>query len=232
MLKSDSVKILYVEDDETLSFITKDNLEMKGYEVDFCANGEDALVKFNHSMYDICILDVMLPKLDGFTLAKKIREINKQIPIIFLTAKSTTEDKIVGLKTGADDYITKPFTIEELVLKIEIFLKRRSVIRYPEEKRITMGKYVFDFDNFILECDNHNKNLTLKEAQLLRYFFYNQGRILKREDILEDLWGKNDYFMGRSLDVFISRLRKYIKKDPTLSIENIHGVGFKFEIKS
>lgn len=232
MLKSDSVKILYVEDDETLSFITKDNLEMKGYEVDFCANGEDALVKFNHSMYDICILDVMLPKLDGFTLAKKIREINKQIPIIFLTAKSTTEDKIVGLRTGADDYITKPFTIEELVLKIEIFLKRRSVIRYPEEKRITMGKYVFDFDNLILECDNHNKNLTLKEAQLLRYFFYNQGRILKREDILEDLWGKNDYFMGRSLDVFISRLRKYIKKDPTLSIENIHGVGFKFEIKS
>lgn len=223
-------RILYVEDDETLSFVTKDNLELKGYMVDYCADGEEALKEFKNTQYDICVLDIMLPKMDGITLAKKIRETNKQIPIIFLTAKSTSEDKIAGLKTGADDYITKPFTIEELILKIEVFLRRRSIVHDNTETIMKIGYYTFDFSNLLLTIGDDERKLTFKEAEILRYFWNNRQKVIKREDILEDLWGKNDYFIGRSLDVFISRLRKYLKKDPGLKIINIHGIGFKFEL--
>ena len=179
--------------------------------------------------FDLCILDVMLPEVDGFTIAKEIRKYDQEVPIIFLTAKSLKEDKLHGLKLGGDDYITKPFSIEELILKIEIFL-RRSKISIPQEVlNFRIGAYDFDYKNLSLKRESNQKVLTQKEADLLKYFVQNKNMVLKRSDILETIWGEDDYFMGRSLDVFISRLRKYLKEDDALKIENIHGVGFKLK---
>ncbi|MFC2137553.1 response regulator transcription factor, partial [Bacteroidota bacterium] len=222
-------KILYVEDDETLSYITKENLEIEGFEVDHCLDGVSGYELYNKEKYDLCILDVMLPKLDGFELAKKIRKINEEIPIIFLTAKSAKEDKITGLKTGADDYITKPYSIEELILKIEVFLKR-SKINHPfngNKNILKIGDSEFNQNNLTFITENKISKLTYKEAELLSLLIQNQNKIISREDILIAIWGRNDYFLGRSLDVFISRLRKHLKNDTCLKIENIHGVGFK-----
>ena len=171
----------------------------------------------------------MLPEVDGFTIAKEIRKYDQEVPIIFLTAKSLKEDKLHGLKLGGDDYITKPFSIEELILKIEIFL-RRSKISIPQEVlNFRIGAYDFDYKNLSLKRESNQKVLTQKEADLLKYFVQNKNMVLKRSDILETIWGEDDYFMGRSLDVFISRLRKYLKEDDALKIENIHGVGFKLK---
>jgi len=226
-------KILYVEDDETLSFITKENLEIKGYVVDHCIDGFICLDLYKKNKYDLCILDVMLPKLDGFELAKKIRKSNEDIPIIFLTAKSAKEDKITGLKTGADDYITKPYSIEELVLKIEIFLKRSKInATFNGDKNITkIGNSEFNQNDLTFKTNNKVAKLTYKEAELFKLFIQNQNKIISREEILTAIWGKNDYFLGRSLDVFITRLRKHIKNDDMLKIENIHGIGFNLNIK-
>lgn len=228
-----NANILYVEDDPTLSFITKENLELKGYSIDYFENGELALNAFTRHKYNLCILDVMLPKLDGFTLALKIREQDKDIPIIFLTAKSAKDDKITGLKTGADDYITKPFSIEELVLKIEVFLKRSVVTNQSSNSiaKVSIGNFTFDFENLLLVIGEKDKKLTYKEAELIRFLNENKNTILKREDILTHVWGNNDYFLGRSLDVFISRVRKYFINDDSVKIENIHGVGFRFRVK-
>ena len=232
-MENKNAKILYAEDDETLSFVTKDNLEQRGYNVDFAPDGEVAVSLYNKGTYDICILDVMMPKLDGFTVAQKIREVNKQIPILFLTAKSTNEDKIFGLKTGADDYITKPFSIDELVLKIEIFLKRKNIVEDDiKTNKYQIGQTIFDAGNQEINYQDQKKGLTAKEAQLLQFLIENKDRVIKREDILIKLWGKDDYFLGRSLDVFISRLRKYLKPDNSIRIENIHGVGFRFEVNN
>lgn len=219
-------KILYVEDDINLSFVTKDNLEEQGYEIIHCENGEIGLETFQNNSFDLCILDVMLPKMDGFSLAKKIRTHNQDVPIIFLTAKSQKIDTIEGLKTGADDYITKPFSIEELILRIEIFLKRNKITQNQnKQNQFQIGKHFFDFDDLLLSYKKETNRLTLKEGELLKYFCLNQNKILKREAILIAVWGKDDYFLGRSLDVFISRLRKYLKG--SVQFENIHGVGFK-----
>ena len=222
-------KILFVEDDVYLSFVTRDNLEIAGYEIILSDNGIEAFELFSKQKVDICILDVMLIEMDGFTLAKKIREVNKEIPIIFLTAKSLKEDKIAGLKIGADDYITKPFSIEELILKIEIFLKRSKISysKIVEQDIITIGSYILDFNNLSLKNEDSQIRLTLKEAELLRYLIINKNNILRKEQILKDIWGNDDYYLSRSLDVFISRLRKYLKSDTTISIENIHGIGFR-----
>ncbi len=222
-------KIFYVEDDETLSFVTKDNLEINGYQVDHFLDGEAAIEAFSNQ-YDICILDVMLPKKDGFTLATEIRRKNSEIPILFLTAKSLKEDRIMGLKLGADDYITKPFSIEELILKVEVFLKRKY-IDIQVVSKISLGIYEFDYKNLSLALDDDVETLTQKEADLLKMLTENRNQVIKREDILEKIWGQNDYFLGRSMDVFISRLRKYLKADPNISIDNVHGVGFRFVIK-
>ena len=223
--------LLYVEDDESLSFVTRDNLELQGYKVSYCPDGKKAQAAFEPGKYDLCILDVMLPEIDGFTLAQHIRSIDAQVPIIFLTAKSLKEDKIHGLRLGADDYITKPFSIEELILKIEVFLKRSQRVLPETVKEVyKVGKYKFNHNDLHLANGNFDKTLTQKEADLLKFFIENKNEVLKRSHILESLWGENDYFMGRSLDVFISRLRKYLKEDPSLKIENIHGVGFKFKV--
>lgn len=219
-------KILYVEDDETLAFLTKDNLEQNDYIVDHFTNGRDGINAFNKKGYDLCLLDVMLPEIDGFQMAENIRTKNKDIPILFLTAKSLKEDKIQGLQLGADDYITKPFSIEELILKIEIFLKRKY-IAIPDKRTYVIGKFILDHKNLKLKDGDKEEKMTQKEADLLKLLIENKNNTLRREEILKKLWGENDYFLGRSMDVFISRLRKYLRPDDSLTIENVHGVGFR-----
>lgn len=219
--------ILYVEDDASLSFVTRDNLELQGYTITHCVDGKEALEAAQKQHFDLCILDIMLPEIDGYTVAQEIRKMNTHVPILFLTAKSMKEDRIHGLKLGADDYITKPFSIEELILRIEVFL-RRSKNNIPPPNVIQIGRYQLDYPNLTLTYDNIQRRLTQKEADLLKFLFEHRNRVVKRATILEQLWGEDDYFLGRSLDVFISRLRKYLNRDPNLRIENIHGVGFCF----
>jgi DNA-binding response OmpR family regulator len=223
-------RILYVEDDESLSFVTRDNLELQGYSVEHCSSGRRGLDIFRKEKFDLCVLDVMLPEMDGFTLAEEIRRYDSHVPIIFLTAKSLKEDKLHGLKIGGDDYLTKPFSIEELILKIEIFLRRSQLVRPAPTTVFSVGAYELDYPNLTLRHQSEEGiTLTQKEADLLRMFAENKNLVLKRSDILIKLWGEDDYFLGRSLDVFISRLRKYLRADETVKIENIHGVGFKLK---
>ena len=222
--------LLYVEDDESLSFVTKDNLELQGYHITYCEDGLKAMAKIKDDIFDLCILDVMLPDVDGFTIAEEIRKYNTQVPIIFLTAKSLKEDKIRGLKLGADDYLTKPFSIEELILKIEIFLKRSKINSPSTPTYLTIGRYLLDHKNLSLKYGDAAKTLTQKEADLLKMFLENKNEVIKRSLILETLWGEDDYFLGRSLDVFISRLRKYLVQDDRIKIENIHSVGFRMKV--
>jgi len=222
-------RLLYAEDDETLSFITKDHLELQGYEVVHCVNGALAYEAFKNEKFDLCIFDVMLPEMDGFTLAENVRKKDQQIPILFLTAKSLKEDRIHGLKLGGDDYLTKPFSIEELILKIEIFLRRSRVFESPSlEVELKVGIYTYLPLEYQLVNDTNVRILTQRESELLDFLLKNINRVIKRSVILESLWGEDDYFMGRSLDVFISRLRKYLGDDPAIKIDNIHGIGFKF----
>jgi DNA-binding response OmpR family regulator len=227
-------KILYVEDDLTLSYVTKDNLELKGYKIYHCDDGLKALDLLQNEKFDLCILDIMLPKMDGFSLAEKIREKDQDIPIIFLTAKSMLEDRIKGLTIGGDDYLTKPFSIEELVLKIEVFLKRsrKTDQNTPDNNLVQIGEYTFDPNNLSLILHNTVTNLTSREADLLKYLCNNLNSIVKREDILIAVWGDDSYFLSRSLDVFISRLRKYLKEDKRVKIRNVHGVGFCLSVSS
>lgn len=223
-------KILYAEDDETLAFLTKDNLEQNGYEVTHCADGNKCLETFKKGTFDICIFDIMMPKMDGFELAAAIRKGNTDIPIIFLSAKTLKEDRIKGLRLGADDYLIKPFSIEELLLKIEIFLKRSHKSKPIENAIYTIGKYQFDSKNFLIYNDIEKISLTQKDSDLLHYFINHKNTVLKREQILNAIWGNDDYFKGRSLDVFISKLRKIFADEQRISIENLHGIGFKFVV--
>jgi len=220
---------MYVEDDEVLAFITKDNLEENGYNISHFPDGLQAYEAFKKENFDLCIIDIMLPKMDGFTLAEKIREIDYEVPILFLTARSLKEDKIKGLTIGADDYITKPFSIEELILKIQVFLKRKKIIAIEKKAVFNVGKYIFDYSDLTLSYKDDYRRLTQKEADLLVYLYENKDRLIKRSEILKKIWKQDDYFAGRSMDVFISRLRKYLSKDKNIEIENIHGVGFKFK---
>jgi DNA-binding response OmpR family regulator len=222
-------KILYAEDDETLAFLTKDNLEQY-YDVTHCDDGEIALNAFKKDAFDICILDIMMPKMDGFELAENIRKANSEVPIIFLSAKTLKEDRIKGLRLGADDYLVKPFSIEELLLKIEIFLKRTNKNVTVDKSLYTVGKYQFDSKNYLVFTDSEKISLTQRESDLLKLFLNNKNVVLKREEILKSLWGDDDYFMGRSLDVFISRLRKILSNEEGIAIENLHGIGFKFSV--
>ncbi|NBC08235.1 MAG: response regulator [Bacteroidetes bacterium] len=226
--------ILYVEDDESLSYVTKDNLELQGYQVTHCISGGEALEMIEggkEEAFDLYILDVMLPDTDGFAIARAIRAHDEQTPILFLTAKSLKEDRLHGLRLGADDYITKPFSIEELILKVEVFLRRSSVNVPPSSGQYRLGRFWFDYPNLALKDEEGSRRLTQKEADLLNVFAQQQNQVIRRSDILEQLWGEDDYFLGRSLDVFISRLRKYLKADKRLQIENIHGVGFRLRVE-
>ncbi|NOX48017.1 MAG: response regulator transcription factor [Chlorobi bacterium] len=221
-------RILYVEDDLSLGYVTKDNLELRGYDISLCEDGKLALAAFREQNFDLCILDVMLPKMDGFALASKIRETDEDIPILFLSAKSMKEDRIEGLTVGGDDYITKPFNIEELALKIEIFLKRSRITNKKEKTAaiLEIGEFRFDPENLLLEHKNGEKRLTSRESELLVYFASNQNKVLKKEQIMKEVWDNSSYFNSRSLDVFVSRLRKYLRDDPNIRINNIHGIGF------
>jgi DNA-binding response OmpR family regulator len=223
-------KILYAEDDETLAFLTKDNLE-QNYDVIHCSDGEIALEAFKNNAFDVCILDIMMPKIDGFELAEAIRKLNSDVPIIFLSAKTLKEDRIKGLRLGADDYLVKPFSIEELLLKIEIFLKRSQKSTVVDKNNYTIGKYQFDSKNYLVFTATEKISLTQREAELLKLFLDNKNVVMKREEILKSLWGTDDYFMGRSLDVFISRLRKILANEKGIAIENLHGIGFKFSMQ-
>lgn len=223
-----SKRILLVEDDPSLGFVIKDNLTMKGYEVTLCADGEEGQRTFQQQAFDLCIFDVMMPKKDGFSLAQTVRETDQNVPLLFVTAKAMLEDKITGFTAGGDDYIIKPFSMEELCLRIEVFLKRSSG-HLSTDQTFQLGQFSFDSHNFILNHPSHTKTLTQKEAEVLKLLCQNTDRVLKREEILKSVWGDDDYFMGRSMDVFISKLRKYLKEDPSVQIVNYHGVGFRLE---
>lgn len=223
--------ILLVEDDLNLGLLIMDLLEDEGYQVKLCKDGESALNSFQKDTYSLCLLDVMLPKIDGFTIANEIRENDKKIPIIFITAMSLKEDKLKAYSIGADDFIVKPFDEEELIWKIKAILKRMPETQNEVVEPIHIGKFTFDFENQNLILANKSKRITVKESELLLYLVRKQNKILKREEILTDVWGENDYFLGRSLDVFITKLRKYLKDDPSIKIENVFNVGFVFKVK-
>lgn len=227
-------RIFYVEDDLNLSFVVKDCLQIAGHEVYHFTKGDEAINAFQNTDFDICILDVMLPNIDGFTIAKTIRNKNFQIPIIFISARIQLEDKLEALNIGGDDYLFKPFSIEELLLKVNIFLRRKKVetdLDDDQNRIYEFGIFTYDTGNLVLRADQEEIRLTQREADLLTYFIKNQGKLLRREDILLALWGQEDYFLGRSLDVFISRIRKYLSLDKTVYIENVPRVGFKLVIE-
>ncbi len=226
-----SSRILLVEDDPTLGYVIKDGLAHKGYDVTLCKDGEQGQSVFEQQLFDLCIFDVMMPKKDGFTLAKSIRDKNTQVPILFVTAKTMLDDKMEGFRAGGDDYILKPFSMEELVMRIEVFLRRSKSNGHEPSGSFELGSFKFDAKNFKLNHPSGEKVLTPKEAEVLKLLCLHQERVLKREEILTTVWGDDDYFMGRSLDVFISKLRKYLKEDSNVEIVNYHGVGFKLEVK-
>ncbi|MBL7779295.1 MAG: response regulator transcription factor [Chitinophagales bacterium] len=224
-------KILLVEDDTNLGNLLQDSLELKNYDVVLKRNGEDAFNDFKVNKYDMCIFDVMMPKKDGFTLAKDVRRINSAVPIIFLTAKALKEDTIEGLKLGADDYITKPFSMEELNLRMDNIFKRMPKTEVSTQNQFRIGN--FDFDNTlrVLKIGTVETKLTTKESELLKMLALYQDRLLEREVALTTVWGTDSYFAGRSMDVYIAKLRKMLKDDPNVEILNIHGTGFKLIVK-
>lgn len=223
-----SIKILLAEDDPNLGFVIKDNLSDKGYQVTHCINGLDAERAIYKEKYDLYLFDVMMPKKDGFTVAEEIRKEDKDIPIIFLTAKSLKEDKIKGLTLGADDYITKPFSMEILELKMNAILRRTEKHEVQTAlDEYTAGDCVLDYKNHKLTVKGTEIKLTTKENELLRLFFEKKNQILERELALKHVWQDDSYFTARSMDVFISKIRKYLKDDERLQILNIHGQGYK-----
>ncbi len=225
------VKILLVEDDLNLGLIISDHLKSDGYAVSLCNNGVEAMQRFNEDKFHLCIFDVMLPRKDGFTLTRDIRKTNSEIPILFLSARGMTEDKVEGFNAGGDDYLSKPFSIEELQLRIKALLKRVNIkVDEKEQTNYLLGIFVFDTENQTLVSNDQIKTLTKKEVQILKILFKYKNQVVSREVILNAVCGQNDYFIGRSLDVFITKLRKYLREDPKILISNIHGVGFKFEI--
>ncbi|MBM3165307.1 MAG: response regulator transcription factor [Bacteroidetes bacterium] len=226
------ISLLLAEDDINLGFVIADQLRDEGYRVSLATDGADALKRFSEEAYHLCIFDVMMPKKDGFALAKDIRKVNKDIPILFLTAKAMTEDKIEGFNAGGDDYLTKPFAAEELSLRIRALLKRVNLqIDQTEEKILNIGAFLLDTENLKLSINGLENGLTKKEVQILKLLFKFHNQVLPREVILNTVWGQDDYFVGRSLDVFITKLRKYLKADSRINIKNIHGIGFKMEVK-
>ena len=220
------VNILLVEDDLNLGFLLIEFLELKGFAAKLYRDGQTAFTGFQNGHFDFCILDVMLPKIDGFTLAKKMKVLSPQIPIIFLTARSLKEDKMKGYEIGVDDYITKPFDEDELYYKITAILNRSHLSKSTGESTFQIGRFRFDFQNQLLEIDGQKRRLTERESSILKFLCLNKNNVIRREQILTAIWGENDYFAGRSLDVFISKLRKYFASDPAISIENIPKVGF------
>lgn len=222
-------KVLLLEDDPNLGFVLQEFLEHKGYDVTLKGDGEQGLKAYHDSSFDICVVDIMMPKMDGFTFTKQVRKTDKETPIIFLTAKSMKEDKIEGFKLGGDDYITKPFSMEELELRVEAVLRRSKggSTEEEEKKHFEIGKFQFDYPTQKLTINGDENSLTTKEAELLKLLALNKNKVLEREIALKLIWGNDNYFTGRSMDVFITKLRKYLKPDPNIEIVNVHGTGYK-----
>lgn len=224
----DNAKLLIVEDDPNLGQILKEYLEIKGFETEWAKDGDEGLKKFINNSYDLCILDIMMPKKDGFTLASEIRHSPSPVPFIFLTAKSLKEDTIQGLKIGADDYITKPFAMEELLLRIHAILRRIGNSRSKENNsRIPIGKFILNYDKQLLTINDQMITLTSKESDLLRLLSQYKNKVLDRRLALNMIWHDDSYFNARSMDVYIAKLRKHLKMDPGVQIITIHGKGFK-----
>ena len=228
-MDDEKLKVLLAEDDRNLGNILKSYLEAKMYETTLCVNGQEALQAYAKNKFDVCIIDVMMPVMDGFSLAKEIRLDNKHIPILFLTAKSLQEDKIKGFELGADDYITKPFSMEELLVRMKAILRRASVGPLPGEgiTSFEIGKYEFDYNRQTLSFEQDVQKLTSKETELLKLLCDSMNNVLDRKIALHKIWNDDSYFNARSMDVYIAKLRKYLKKDPTVEIINVHGSGFK-----
>lgn len=221
-------KVLVAEDDLQMGFIIKDHLEEEGYEVINCPDGEVAWTQFQKKQPDICLLDVNMPNRDGFSLAKKIRQKSDVVPILFLTAKSMEEDRLKGFETGADDYITKPFSMKELLHRMQVFLRRNKMLLAQTPQAYRIGNYQFIPSEFCMYKGSEKIVLTQKETDLLAFFCMHPNRVLKREEILVHVWGKNDFFLGRSMDVFVTRLRKLLKDEPSVFLETVHQTGYRF----
>jgi DNA-binding response OmpR family regulator len=231
MIKSKAT-ILSVEDDKNLGIVIRDFLEMSDYQVILKENGKIGLDAFNKGVYDLVLLDIMLPMLDGFSVAEEIRKSNKEVPIIFMTAKTMKEDKFKGFRIGADDYITKPFSTEELQLRISAVLRTVKRNSNSRSAKYIIGNYTFDFTNHLLTSAASERQLTKREAELLNLLCLNMNNVLRRDVALKTIWGEDDYFMGRSMDVYITKLRKMLSGDPSISIVNIHNTGFRLEVKN
>lgn len=226
-----TISILLAEDDINLGQLLQTFLKSKGYEVALAQNGKIAFEKFNSGKFDFCVFDVMMPEMDGFTLAKEIREIDKKVPILFLTAKSMKEDKLEGFSIGADDYLTKPFAMEELVARINAILRRTEDVIEQNEEDQYIGKIRYEPELRLLHLNQEVKKLTTKENQLLNLLYKNRNQILDRQATLRAIWGDDNYFNGRSMDVYIAKLRKALKEDESIEIMNVHGKGFKLIVK-
>jgi DNA-binding response OmpR family regulator len=233
-MNEEKSKILLVEDDHNLGSTLQEYLEAKGYEVKLARDGKEGFDVFCKHTFDLCLLDVMMPVKDGITLAKEIRLNNKQVPIIFLTAKSMKEDTIEGFNAGADDYITKPFSMEELMLRVQAVLRRtnKQISSSTDAHNFSIGAYNFDSERQVLVHAGETQKLTTKESGLLRLLCIHQNDILDRNFALKSIWGDDNYFNGRSMDVYIAKLRKYLKDDQKVEIVNVHGKGFKLLVNN
>ncbi|MEN0004355.1 MAG: response regulator transcription factor [Bacteroidota bacterium] len=224
------IKLLFVEDEATLGMIVKESLESRDFEVHYAPDGAAGWELFQNIQPEACILDIMMPERDGFSLAKMIREVNPYIPILFLSAKSQTQDVVKGFEVGANDYIKKPFSMEELIVRVKALLRDRKLLAsqpLPQQEHWIIGDYEFDATKQTLTIQSHTQKLTHREVEILHRLCQHQNQVLERKTVLLDLWGDDSFFNGRSLDVFITKLRKYLKKDPRVEIINIRGVGFK-----
>ncbi|MFU8842485.1 MAG: response regulator transcription factor [Bacteroidales bacterium] len=225
-------KVLLAEDDKNLGSVLTSYLEAKGYPTTLCVNGQEAYLKFEKGSFDFVIIDVMMPIKDGFTLAKEIRETDKRIPILFLTAKSMQEDKLKGFAIGADDYLTKPFSMEELLMRIKAIIRRTTESKTLETSRniYEIGKLQFDYNRQLLRYADEEQKLTSKESELLKMLCHNVNKVLDRSEALKEIWSDDSYFNARSMDVYVTKLRKYLKADPDVELINVHGIGFKLII--
>lgn len=229
-MEQDKIKVLLAEDDKNLGAILKVYLEAKGYPTTLCVNGQEAFDVYNKEAFDFCIIDIMMPVKDGFALTKEIRKTNKNIPVIFLTAKSMQEDKLKGFELGADDYITKPFSMEELLVRMKAILRRVKKDDFKKKGIFILGQFTFDYNRQILTLKNVEQKLTSKESELLKMLCENANEVLDRSIALNKIWYDDSYFNARSMDVYITKLRKYLKGDPNVELMNVHGVGFKLVV--
>ena len=220
-------KVLLIEDDPNLGMLLKENFEGKGFVMDWCKDGQEGTDRFRSGTYDICIIDVMLPRKDGFTVAREIRGMNEQVPFIFLTAKSMSDDRHRGFELGADDYVTKPFSAYELYLRVKAILKRTGPPKEEVTEPVKLGRYEFDPGKRILRLDQEERKLSAKESELLHILQLNRNRLVNRSTILLKVWGNDDFFTSKSMDVYLTKLRRLLRDDPSLEIQNAYGAGFK-----